>query len=276
MDRVKINMIGGGFQHSVSTNDMDPKLIEWVKNGSAPISIHIDNGLHIPTNQNTKNYGWLCESKTIIPHLYDWCVNNIDNLKIKFIKVFTHDVELSKLSDIFQLTQCSAKSYFAHGELYPKSKLVSMIASNKTMCNEHIYRQQMIEKFSGKCDHFGRGYRQIENKEDGLRDYCFSIVMENATYANMFTEKITDCLMTGTIPIYYGISNIGDYFDTNGIIILDDNFKIEELSFELYQSKLEYIKTNYDLAIDLLVAEDYIYKNFISYYENTLQPMANR
>ena len=263
MNRIKINMIGGGFQHSVSTNDMDPKFIEWIKDGSAPISIHIDNGLKISTNPNNKNYGWLCESKTIIPSQYEWCLRNIETLKNNFIKVFTHDVELSKLSNIFQLTQCSAKSYFSHGEVYKKSKLVSMIASNKVMCGEHVYRQQMIEKFKNKCDHFGRGYKKIENKEDGLKDYCFSIVMENATYPNMFTEKITDCFMTGTIPIYYGISNISDFFDINGIIILNDEFEIDSLSFELYYSKIEYIKKNLKLAKDLLVSEDYIYKNFI-------------
>ena len=256
-------MIGGGFQHSVSTNDMDPKLIEWVKDGSATISIHIDNGLHTPINPNTKNYGWLCESKTIISEHYVWCQRNIETLKNNFIKVFTHDVELASLSDIFQLTQCSAKSYFSHGEMYPKTKLVSMIASNKTMCSEHVYRQEIVKKFSNKCDHFGRGYLRIPNKEDGLKDYCFSIVMENATYANMFTEKITDCFMTGTIPIYYGISNIGEYFDTDGIITLDNNFKIEDLSFELYESKIESVKKNLQLSIDLLVAEDYIYENFI-------------
>ena len=262
--RVKINMVGGGFQHSVSTNDIEPKLIEWVKDGSAPISIHIDNGLQIPTNPNTKNYGWLCESKTIISAQYVWCQRNIETLKQKFIKVFTHDVELTKLSDIFQLTQCSAKSYFAHGEMYPKTKLVSMIASNKTMCSEHIYRQQMIQKFSNKCDHFGRGYKTIRNKEDGLKDYCFSICMENATYPNMFTEKITDCFMTGTIPIYYGIPNIGDFFDINGIIPLTDNFKIEDLSFDLFFSKIESVKNNFDLSMKMLIAEDYIYYNFIN------------
>ena len=256
-------MIGGGFGHSISTNDLPPKFIEWVKDGSAPISIHIDNGLLLPFNLHTKNYGWLCESKTINPFNYDWCANNTEVLKNKFIKVFTHDVELSKLSDIFQLTQCSGKSYFAHGEMYPKTKLVSMIASNKTMCSEHIYRQQMIQKFSSKCDHFGRGYRQIENKEDGLKDYCFSIVMENATYANMFTEKITDCFMTGTIPIYYGISNIGDFFDINGIILLDEKFNIENLSFDLYYSKIDSVKHNLELSKNILCAEDYIYINYI-------------
>jgi len=263
MGRVKINMIGGGFQHSISTNDLPPKFIEWTKDGSAEISIHIDKSIPIPTNPLKKNYAWLCESKTIIGPLYIWCQNNIEFLKLNYVKVFTHDVWLSSISDIFELTLCSGKSYFSHGEIYPKTKLVSMIASNKTMCSEHIYRQQIIQKFSNKCDHFGRGYNPINNKEDGLKDYCFSFAMENATYSNMFTEKITDCFMTGTIPIYYGISNIGNYFNTDGIIILDDNFKIEDLSFELYHSKIDSVIDNFKRSIDFPLAEDYIFKTFI-------------
>ena len=263
MLKVKINMIGGGFQHSVSTNDLEPKFIQWVKDGSAPISIHIDDGLHMHTNPNTKNYGWLCESKTIIPLYYRWCKKNIHFLKKKFIKVFTHDVELASLDDIFQLTQCSAKSFLEHGEICKKTKLVSMIASNKIRCNEHIYRQQVIEKYSSKCDHFGRGFNEILDKKQGLSDYCFSIVVENATYPNMFTEKITDCFVTGTIPIYYGMNNIGDFFDKDGIIELTDDFKIEDLSFDLYYSKMNSIKNNFEISMNLLSSEDYIYKNFI-------------
>ncbi len=256
-------MIGGGFQHALSTNGLESKFIEWVKDGSASISMHIDDGLLIPINPNKKNYGWLYESKTITPSYYEWCERNLDFLKNNFIKVFTHDVELAKKSDIFQLTQSGGKSFLKHGEIYPKKKLVSMIASNKEMCNEHIYRKEMIKKFYGKCDHFGRGYLELENKEDGLKDYCFSISMENGTYPNMFSEKITDCFMTGTIPIYYGISNIGDYFDIDGIIILNDDFKIEDLSFDLYESKIESVKKNLKLSIDLLTAEDFIYKNYL-------------
>jgi hypothetical protein len=262
-EKQKINMIGGGFQHAISTNDLEPKFVQWVKDGSAPISIHIDNGLLIPINPNKKNYGWVYESKTIIPHYYEWCEKNIDFLKANFIKVFTHDVELANKSDIFQLTQTGGKSFLNHGEIYPKNKLVSMIASNKKMCPEHFFRHEMIQKFFGKCDHFGRGYNELKNKEDGLKDYCFSFAMENGTYQNMFSEKITDCFMTGTIPIYYGMPNIGDFFDINGIIILDNNFKIENLSFELYESKMDSVKKNLQLAIDLLMAEDYLYKNFI-------------
>jgi hypothetical protein len=264
MNRQEINLIGGGFSHSPSTSGFDPLYIKWIKSGqSAPISIYVDNALTSMPNPNTKNYGWLVESKTIIGHMYEWVKNNIDYLKNNFILVFTHDVELANLSDIFALTQCSGKSFLAEGEIYPKNKLASMIASNKTMCEEHLFRKEMIKKFSNQCDHFGRGYLELDNKLDGLKDYCFSITMENATYSNMFTEKITDCFMTGTIPIYYGIKNIGDFFNTDGIIILDDNFKIEDLSFELYHSKMDAIKDNFKRANDLLTAEDYLYITYI-------------
>lgn len=257
-------MIGGGFQHTLSTNTFEPKYVEWVKgNHTAPISIYIDNSLKMISSSKTRNYGWLCESKTINVNLYRWCIENIDHLKENFISVFTHDVELSKLSEIFVLTLCSAKSFLPHGKIETKNKLVSMIASSKVMCEEHRFRQQIINKFSSDCDHYGRGFNPINDKSDGLRDYCFSFAMENATYSNMFTEKITDCFMMGTIPIYYGIPNIGDFFNTEGIILLDNNFKIEDLSFKIYQSKMGAIKENYELSVNMPIAEDYIYKNFI-------------
>lgn len=265
--RQPINLIGGGFQHVPSTSTYEPIYIKWIKGHyHAPISMYVDFALTTKSNPNTKNYGWLSESKTINPSIYEWCKNNTMFLKANFISVFTHDVELANSSDIFVLTQCSGKSFLLTGELYEKNKLVSMIASNKTMCEEHRFRQLMISKFSEHCDHYGRGFNEINSKLEGLKDYCFSITMENATYPNMFTEKITDCFMTGTIPIYYGIKNIGDFFNTDGIITLDDNFKIEDLSFELYKSKITAVKDNFERANNLLTAEDFIYINFIKKY----------
>ena len=264
MNRKKINLVGGGFQHSPSTSGYNPLHVEWVKNSFiSDISIYVDYGVKTETNKDTKNYAWICESRTIIPDLYEWCRNNINYLKNNFIYVFTHDIELSKVSDIFKIVQCSGKSFIKNGKMYDKTKLVSMIASNKIMCEEHRYRQEIIKKYSNKCDHYGRGYNEITNKEDGLIEYCFSFVIENATYSNMFTEKITDCFMTGTIPIYYGMNNIGDFFNLDGIIILNENFKVEDLSFDLYYSKIKSVKENLQKSENLLVAEDYIYLNYI-------------
>jgi hypothetical protein len=264
----EINLIGGGFQHSPSTSGYDPLYIKWIKNGtSAPITIYVDNGIFNNVNVNSKNYAWLCESKTIIPEIYNWCLNNIQILKQKYIKVFTHDITLCNISDIFVLVQCSGKSFLNSGQIYDKSKLISMVCSNKVLCAEHIYRLKVIDRFKDKCDLYGRGFNPINNKIDGLKDYCFSITMENATYSNMFTEKITDCFMCGTVPIYYGIPNICDFFDKDGIIVLNDNFDVKDISFDLYNSMLPAIKNNFKIANEMLTAEDYIYINYIKNYE---------
>jgi hypothetical protein len=48
-----------------------------------------------------------------------------------------------------------------------------------------------------------------------------------------------------------------------GIGTAVDDFSIEDLSFELYNSKLDAIKDNFDRGFNLLLPEDYIYINFI-------------
>lgn len=265
-DRYDINLIGGPFHHSLSSSGAEPKFIRWVKNvQTSPISIYVDESFQQVPNPVTKNYAWLCESKTIIGHIYKWAEQNAAFLSANYEGVFTHDVTLLEVSPIFKLCRPGGTPFIHDGEIYKKSKLVSMIASNKVLCPDHVFRQRMIQKYKNECDHFGTGFNQIVNKVDGLREYCFSITMENGTYPNMFSEKIADCFITGTIPIYYGINNIGDFFNTDGIITLTEDFKISDLSFELYESKMEAIKENYKITKNTLTAEDYIFDNYIRY-----------
>lgn len=76
--------------------------------------------------------------------------------------------------------------------------------------------------------------------------YQFSIVIENTREKNYFSEKIMDCLITKTIPIYYGCENIGDYFDTTGWIILADeqNF-LQDLHTQLHKLNDSYYMAHY-------------------------------
>lgn len=55
---------------------------------------------------------------------------------------------------------------------------------------------------------------QVQNKKDALTDYEFSIAVENCIEQGYFTEKITDCILTNTTPIYYGCPDI-DQFISN-------------------------------------------------------------
>jgi hypothetical protein len=66
--------------------------------------------------------------------------------------------------------------------------------------------------------------------------YQFAIVIENSKQTNYFTEKLMDCLLMKTIPIYYGCPNISDFFDTTGWIIIN-TIQGENILYEL-DSKL--------------------------------------
>uniref|UniRef100_A0A7S2DJ44 Fucosyltransferase n=1 Tax=Octactis speculum TaxID=3111310 RepID=A0A7S2DJ44_9STRA len=50
----------------------------------------------------------------------------------------------------------------------------------------------------------------------------FHIAIENVSQKDYFTEKLIDCLLTRTVPVYWGCPNICDYFDVSGIIVIED------------------------------------------------------
>lgn len=264
MDKFKINMIGGGFQHAFGSSGWStPELIEWDKKGGANISMHIDDAIMSPTNKSKKNYAWIAESSDYIAHIVDWAKNNIDQLENNFELIFTCDKRLIPLSNKMRLSIPNAVPWIENPQIHNKSKLISMIVSKKSYTSGHRYRLEILEKFKNQIDCYGAGHNFIEKKEQGLNDYYFSIAMENANYPNYFVEKITDCFATGTIPIFWGTPTIGEFFNENGIIFLTDDFKIEDLSIELYYSKMDAIKDNFDRAIKIPMAEDYIYDTYI-------------
>lgn len=52
----------------------------------------------------------------------------------------------------------------------------------------------------------------IENKYTILEQYRFTVAFENEAHVQGYiTEKLFDCLFTGTVPIYWGADNITDY-----------------------------------------------------------------
>ena len=60
-------------------------------------------------------------------------------------------------------------------------------------------------------------------KWDGLENYSYSIAIENSCLENYFSEKFSDCILSWTIPIYYGCPNIDKYFPKECYYWLDIN-----------------------------------------------------
>ena len=81
----------------------------------------------------------------------------------------------------------------------------------------------------------------------------FHVSIENSTQNGYFTEKLVDAFLTKTIPIYWGCSDIGKYFDVNGMILIDSKEdaikKINNLTEEDYHNRKESMDKNYKLAL---------------------------
>jgi hypothetical protein len=82
-----------------------------------------------------------------------------------------------------------------------------------------------------------------------LFDHQFSIAVENTKETSYFTEKIIDCLLTKTVPIYWGAPDIDEFFDIRGMIVVEnfDDFieKINKIDETTYESMKPYIEKNY-------------------------------
>jgi hypothetical protein len=108
--------------------------------------------------------------------------------------------------------------------------------------------QNMIKDFGGNP------LLPRDTKMPLFETYQFAFVIENIRQLNQFTEKIMDCLLTKTIPIYYGCPNISEYFNTTGWIILDTlniNIIIEKLRVltpEYYAHHRDIIEENHTKA----------------------------
>jgi hypothetical protein len=66
------------------------------------------------------------------------------------------------------------------------------------------------------------------NKKVGLLDYKFSIAIENTIEQNYITEKFWDCILTQTVPVYFGCPNIADLIPSNCYISLPEIGNIDE------------------------------------------------
>jgi len=89
----------------------------------------------------------------------------------------------------------------------------------------------------------------LQELKHPLFDSQFHICIENSKQKNYFTEKIMDCFVTKTVPIYWGCPNIGDFFDYSSIIIVNDLKEIidacNSLTSESYNKMLLGIENNF-------------------------------
>ena len=265
--KYKINLVGNSFTHltggnkGYSVHGKESKFVEWVFDLSADETVYVDQNINQAFTDGVDGvkYGWLLESKFVVPGITEEIKSNLEEYFKVFKYIFTHDKELLALDSRFKWVPAQG-FWINEPKIYEKTKMISMISSNKAFTEGQKNRLQWVEKIGDQVDLYGRGFNEIATKEEGLCDYMFSVVIENGVYESYYTEKILDCFATGTIPVYLGSPDIADYFNKDGIIELTDEF---EISDEIYESKMDAIKDNLERVKQIEVLEDFIYTNYL-------------
>ena len=195
-----------------TTHGKESKYIKWIHEGEGKQQLTFNNltpndetfyvDRFIPAglqdNVSKKKYAILLECCWILNPLFEEIKNNLDAYVNAYEKIFTWNEELCELHEKFCWIPGNG-SWIREPQIYPKNKLVSIIASNKSHLPGHQQRMHMLEQLKDYAPLFGRGFNEVEYKEEALADYMFSVAIENAD--DWFTEKILDCFLTGTVPI---------------------------------------------------------------------------
>ena len=113
--------------------------------------------------------------------------------------------------------------FLHHCDIPKKVRDLSWITSNKDEFPGHRSRLRFLEKIQDNVefDLYGRGFRYIKDKWDGLAPYRYSLAVENFSNSYYWSEKLADCFLAWTMPIYYGCTQISRYFPRESMVCID-------------------------------------------------------
>lgn len=105
-----------------------------------------------------------------------------------------------------------------------KTRELSCISSRTYFFRGHEQRLRFLDALQTSdvpIDLFGKGIKGVADKSEALRPYRYSIIIENGQFDHYWTEKLADCFLSHTYPIYCGCPNIAAYFPAAAMAVLD-------------------------------------------------------
>lgn len=106
-----------------------------------------------------------------------------------------------------------------------KTKLCSVVCSTNATTRGHRRRIEFVDllqrEFGDRIDFYGRGRRDVADKDEALADYRFHIALENSVQPDYWTEKLADPFLRGCYPIYSGCPNLSSYFPEGSYASID-------------------------------------------------------
>lgn len=257
--KIKLHSI---YDNPSFTYGRKPEYIEWSKT-DGELDCYVDS--HVcDKNISDKSIALLIEPRSIQSSVYDYMAENCN----RFRYVFTHDSKL--------LEEIGNGKLILFGGVYasyiePKVGNVSIVSSDKEMCELHKVRKDLcrILQDNKNVDCFGTydGNEWADTRQI-YASYKYSIVIENYIDDYWFTEKICNCFANRTIPIYYGARKINEFFNSLGIIQLENPYDtievINSLDFNKdYLKRLPGIIANYELVKRFYCFEDWFHSEYM-------------
>lgn len=234
---------------------------------SSPVKCVCDEHIFSNTREG-KQVMLLIEPRSIQPNVYEYALQ----VAKEYEYVFTHDSQL--LAVLPNAKPILWGGVWCRSENPKKNKLISMTSSDKELCELHKERKRIARKYKDKIDVYGT----IDGGEyvdaiDTLKDYRYSVIIENYIDDIWFSEKLLNCFATKTIPIYYGARKINYYFNQDGIINCNNIEEVERCIDEILNdddpSKLWYmceeegiLQDNFERSKKYENFDEWLYKTY--------------
>lgn len=220
-------------------------------------------------------YGMLTESRIIVPQDYE-VFHKHKGLEKEFKYIFTYDEQILNAVENARFYPIAAGIWnqeMKTGLSEKKDRDVSILSSDKVMCELHRFRLALAKmcKAEGLADTYGRfdGGDYVKSVDETLDRYRFSFIIENDISDYYFSERLTSCLASQTIPIYVGARKISEFFNTDGMILLEKpDLELAKEAFkqcnrQTYEEKLPAVLENYERVQEYRNMQDYLYEHYL-------------
>ena len=133
---------------------------------------------------------------------------------------------------------------FYLGRFLPRKPKAVMIASLPQQAR-YQNRLEAARKWKEWVDVYGGGWPDnlpnyhgnCVSKIATLPRYRYGLVFENQQQPGYVTEKLLDCFVAGTVPIYWGAPDVGEVVPAEAMIVMNENTPVEKYVQDIHQYK---------------------------------------
>lgn len=209
-------------EHTKNWNEIDALEKYKLKKSGGPQVWWVDKKYNelkkMEPMEKTRNLSWVTSDKgrgrnkqlnKVLQRLRDFL------MKSKFLSK-SRRVKIRKLLEFFGIRRRG------------KGRALYLDAAREGHIRRMEFFDNLVDKHPEIIDLYGRGnfsgeyYKgEVEDKWDALKDYRYSLAIENYNGKDFWTEKIVDPLLSWCMPIYWGCENISDFLPEDSYVWLD-------------------------------------------------------